>query len=394
MSKYAKIRPTHTDIEGESSVEPAYLYQKYAPKLFRLANKHLSPKLRKRVEPDDILQSVFRSFFCRYQNEIETLSSNELWKLLITITINKIRRQGRFHSAEKRDWHSEQELSAVSSNFEGTDYREPSSSDLVAMCDELAWLNRQLNPEQRRCLEMRLQGSDTTEIATELRTTDRTIRRWLKGIQDLMTFREKTFEKARSSATIKTLPLKLDWPLGLPAFDYREFILEQMLGAGSICKAYRALRISNREYVCLKILRQQWRDRPGFQQQLLNEAAVLRSISHPAIVPIHGVGQMPNGSLFLVMKWISGSSFSQLLKGPTLSMDLVEKIEEQICQCLTELHSMGITHGDLHAGNVLIDNDEKVWLTDFSFAQIENDKIQLNERIKQDWTFFEKLKAR
>jgi DNA-directed RNA polymerase specialized sigma24 family protein len=258
-----------SDTQNRKSVEtsqlsPSELFQAYGPKLLALARRQLSSKLSRRVDPEDILQSVFRSFFSRQAGTVRT--ADELWGYLIQITLNKVRRVGRRFATQKRD-QAKEEYGQTIKELLST---EPTSCDVVIMSEELAWLQRQLSSSQRQCLELRLLGHETAEIAAECKTTDRTVRRWLRGIGELLQFRQAQSMASQNNQAPAALA-EVTWPTGLTVCHYGEFVLEQLIGTGSMCKAFRARRIDTGEQVCLKILRQVWRDHPEYRQQLFDE---------------------------------------------------------------------------------------------------------------------------
>ena len=68
----------------------ARLYGRYAQQLLRLAEQHLSRRLSGRVDEEDVVQSVFRTFFRRSGGgEFQIDSSAQIWKLLVKITVLK-----------------------------------------------------------------------------------------------------------------------------------------------------------------------------------------------------------------------------------------------------------------------------------------------------------------
>src|SRR5688572_4792353 len=80
------------------------LYLRYAKRLNALARSKCSPALAHRVEPEDIVQSVFRSFFRKAAEGLYDVPEGEdLWKLFLVITLNKIYAKSVFHHARKRD---------------------------------------------------------------------------------------------------------------------------------------------------------------------------------------------------------------------------------------------------------------------------------------------------
>jgi RNA polymerase sigma-70 factor (ECF subfamily) len=74
------------------------LYLRYAERLRALAAAQSSPRLAARVDPEDIVQSVFRTFFRRAaQGQYDVPEGEEIWKLLLVIALNKIRALGAYH---------------------------------------------------------------------------------------------------------------------------------------------------------------------------------------------------------------------------------------------------------------------------------------------------------
>src|SRR3954469_13337162 len=87
--------------QADASTE---LYLRYAERLLRLAAAQSSRELARRVDPEDIVQSVFRTFFRRANLGHYTVpDGEEIWKLLLVIALNKVRATGAFHRAAKRD---------------------------------------------------------------------------------------------------------------------------------------------------------------------------------------------------------------------------------------------------------------------------------------------------
>jgi DNA-directed RNA polymerase specialized sigma24 family protein len=72
----------------------AEIFDQYLSRLTALARTRLSPKLARRVDPEDIVQSAYRSFFRHAQNDRYVLErSGDLWRLLAAIVMNKLHGQ-------------------------------------------------------------------------------------------------------------------------------------------------------------------------------------------------------------------------------------------------------------------------------------------------------------
>jgi DNA-directed RNA polymerase specialized sigma24 family protein len=161
---------------------------RYTDRLVALARLRLSQRLAGRVDPEDVLQSVYRTFFVRAKaGQFHIADQDDLCKLLVRITVHKVLRQVEFHQAAKRDPHQEAEQGNRSQErmMELLD-REPSPEAAVAFLDQLENLFSKMRPQERQILELRMQGHSNEEIMTQLELKhDRTIRRVIERIRGL-----------------------------------------------------------------------------------------------------------------------------------------------------------------------------------------------------------------
>jgi RNA polymerase sigma-70 factor (ECF subfamily) len=161
------------------------IVERYIDRLLLLARRRISQRLSSRVDAEDIVQSVFRTFFHRVKDgQFVFADQDDLCKLLVRITLHKTLRQVAFHKAAKRDpgmeteqgeHHRERLLALLD--------REPTSEETVAFLDQLEHFLGQLKPQERQILELRLQGYSNDEIAKQLDVYDRKIRRVIEHIR-------------------------------------------------------------------------------------------------------------------------------------------------------------------------------------------------------------------
>lgn len=159
------------------------LFGYYAQRLSRLAEQYISRRLAGRVDGDDVVQSVFRTFFRRTaQGEFQIDSSAQLWQLLVRITVRKARSQGRYHTAAVRDVRAEQPgggedwLTAAAG-------REPGPEEAAILMDQIEAVLEGLPTLYCQVLERRLQGHSVAEIASQLKVARRTVDRGLQFLQ-------------------------------------------------------------------------------------------------------------------------------------------------------------------------------------------------------------------
>ena len=161
------------------------IVDEYTDALVAVARKQMGAKLARRVDPEDIIQSTYRSLFVRVQNgEYELGSGRDLWKLLVTIALNKVRRKSKFHRASKRDMNMDQSMAAeaVAPIANEAPAKGPTPDDSAALVDELQSVLQRLQPRDREIFELRLQGCRTVEIAEQTGRAERSVRRVLQHL--------------------------------------------------------------------------------------------------------------------------------------------------------------------------------------------------------------------
>ncbi len=163
------------------------VFDRYVERLLILSKRRIGQRMNSRVDPEDVVQSVFRTFFTRMKNDkFEIAAEDDLFKLLVRITTHKTLRQIAHHKAAKRDPNAEiaQGDDANEMLLQAMD-SEPTPETIVSFMDQLEHFLGQLAPEDRQILELRLQGHSTEEIAQQLGSYDRKIRRVLERIRGI-----------------------------------------------------------------------------------------------------------------------------------------------------------------------------------------------------------------
>jgi RNA polymerase sigma-70 factor (ECF subfamily) len=161
------------------------LFGRYTERLLALARCHLSGKIAQRLDPEDVVQSAYRSFFTDV-NRYTLQRSGDLWRLLAAITIHKLHHQVARHTAAKRSVEREQSFEAegVMLGVEADAVaQDPSPSAAVAVVDELQQLMADLAPLHRRMVELRLQGYQVREIAGETERSERFVRKVIEEVR-------------------------------------------------------------------------------------------------------------------------------------------------------------------------------------------------------------------
>jgi RNA polymerase sigma-70 factor (ECF subfamily) len=165
---------------GESAAE-RMLFDDYSQRLFQLASRNIHPALLKRFDGEDVVQSVFRTFFRQHgEGKFHIEHSEQLWQLLVALTLRKTRSHARKHTAEKRDATADQ---AITHDHQLLDLQ-PSPEDAIALWEEIDVALDGLPARTVEIVSMRLEGKNYSEISRELNLSRQTIHRLLNLIQE------------------------------------------------------------------------------------------------------------------------------------------------------------------------------------------------------------------
>jgi serine/threonine protein kinase len=135
--------------------------------------------------------------------------------------------------------------------------------------------------------------------------------------------------------------------LGDPGPRIGKYEVVRKVGEGGMGVVYEAFDPDLKRTVALKVLKSADADR------LRREASAAAKLRHPNIVTIHEVGPY-----FIAMEFVNGRSPAALDR----------RILATIARAVAYAHAQGIVHRDLKPGNILIDADGRVVLTDFGLA--------------------------
>ncbi|MGL6076822.1 MAG: protein kinase domain-containing protein [Fimbriiglobus sp.] len=167
---------------------------------------------------------------------------------------------------------------------------------------------------------------------------------------------------------------------------FREIQLIEKIGQGGFADVWKGKDRLGR-LVAIKIVR----DSAAAMSDALAHAEALARASHPNVVTVHYIDKVyePESELILdcvVMELLEGVTLEAMFRS-LLTSDEVSRIGLGVIAGLEHLHSRGITHGDLHCGNVMIGN-ETVKLIDILYREslAELSTGSREERMRRDVT--------
>jgi DNA-directed RNA polymerase specialized sigma24 family protein len=160
----------------------------YSDRLLRLATQHMRGSRDAGCGPEDVLQSVFKSFFTRtIHRPLDIRDPDDLAALLCTMTLNKCVDKIRRQTAGKRD---RSRLLSIGGDDDGKAWGSPpvalgdptaEAQVLVEFTEEL--LTRLPTRTHRRVAELLLAGHSPVEIGPLVNRAARTVRRLVQDIK-------------------------------------------------------------------------------------------------------------------------------------------------------------------------------------------------------------------
>jgi len=157
----------------------AEVNRRFNTRLIALADARLGARLRRKEDPEDVVQSVLRTFFIRQRSGKYDLANwNSLWNLLTVITKRKCLNRVKYYLAKRRNIRVEvgDTASASGGPNEPID-REPTGSKTVVLEETVEQMMRRFAPDERTIIELILRGHDPLEISTRLGLSERKVKR-------------------------------------------------------------------------------------------------------------------------------------------------------------------------------------------------------------------------
>jgi serine/threonine protein kinase len=164
-----------------------------------------------------------------------------------------------------------------------------------------------------------------------------------------------------------------------PGTELAGYRIERLVARGGMGEVYEATQRSLERRVALKLISEQLGLDESFRARFRREARLAASIDHPNILPVYEAGELPDGRLFLAMRFVQGLDLSDLLKerGVLDSHEAVA-ILSQIGLALDAAHDRGLIHRDVKPANVMLEQvhtDWRAYLTDFGLAKPHREDV-------------------
>ncbi len=155
------------------------------------------------------------------------------------------------------------------------------------------------------------------------------------------------------------------------------YLIEDVLGEGGMATVYRARHKLVDRPCAVKILNPSLSKDRVVRERFRREAKAAQRLSHPNIIEIFDQGESEDGTAYLVMELLEGTSLAHAIGEGPMPLGRALPVMIQIARALARAHDFGVVHRDLKPENVFLsrrpDGTDLAKLLDFGIARSAQD---------------------
>ncbi len=164
----------------------------------------------------------------------------------------------------------------------------------------------------------------------------------------------------------------------------RRYQLSHVIASGAFGTVFAARDEHLHKAVAVKVLCGHAATRPEHRARFQREAIVASGLCHDGIVRVTDIDCDPDGTSYLVMELLDGSTLAELLeRGGALDVRTALGLAAQIARAAEHAHRRGVVHRDLKPANLFITAGEdgpRATILDFGLAKIAEGAVALTRR--------------
>jgi predicted Ser/Thr protein kinase len=157
---------------------------------------------------------------------------------------------------------------------------------------------------------------------------------------------------------------------------FGRYEIKAEIGRGGMATVYHAYDPRFEREVALKVLPREMLHDVQFRVRFEREAKTIAMLEHPAIVAVYDFGE-EDGQPYFVMRYMTGGSLSDRMKKGPMTVQEAAHLVAHIAPGLDEAHAKHIVHRDLKPGNILFDQFNEPYISDFGIAKLSESQTNV-----------------
>jgi len=157
---------------------------------------------------------------------------------------------------------------------------------------------------------------------------------------------------------------------------FGRYEIKAEIGRGGMATVYHAYDPRFEREVAIKVLPREMLHDVQFRTRFDREAKTIAMLEHPAIVPVYDFGE-EEGQPYFVMRYMTGGSLTDRMKNGPMAIQEAARILTHIAPALDDAHNKGIIHRDLKPGNILFDQFNEPYISDFGIAKLSESQTNV-----------------
>lgn len=146
------------------------------------------------------------------------------------------------------------------------------------------------------------------------------------------------------------------------------YLIQEELYGGRFFNVWLAEDKELQRLVAVKTVREQSAD-----SLLREEALQMAQLEHPYLIPVYDTG-IENERFYLVMRYISNISLSDILRTQQLDLQTVFRLAQRLAEALDYLHDRGFIHSNFKSSNVMMDEQSEPFIGNFLMRYMSSDE--------------------
>ncbi|MDB4975285.1 MAG: Serine/threonine protein kinase PrkC, regulation of stationary phase [Myxococcaceae bacterium] len=165
-------------------------------------------------------------------------------------------------------------------------------------------------------------------------------------------------------------------------------VVRGVLGEGGTAVVYEALHTRLGASVALKVVDVADEYMEGARARLLREAHVCASLEDSHIPRIYDVGELPDGTPYVVMERVSGRTLENVLLQGALPLDIAVQITDDLLLAVEAVERASVVHRDIKPPNIILQTGSegmlRVRLMDFGVSKNVSSEREPTIKVDRD----------